>query len=105
METPLLLIIFNRPETTKKVFEAIRLIKPKKLYIAADGPRENKDGEKELCEEARKIATSVDWPCETQTLFREKNLGCRLAVSSAIDWFFENVEKGIIIEDDCLPNK
>ncbi|MEI6480332.1 MAG: nucleotide-diphospho-sugar transferase [bacterium] len=105
MKTPVLFIIFNRPETTKKVFESIRQAKPQKLFIAADGPRENKAKEEELCEETRKIATMIDWPCETRTLFREKNLGCGKAVSEAITWFFENVEEGIILEDDCLPDQ
>ncbi len=99
-----LFIIFNRPDFTKNVFEAIRKAKPQKLFIAADGPRDNKAGEEELCNETRKIATMVDWPCEVRTLFRERNLGCGKAVSGAISWFFENVEEGIILEDDCLPD-
>jgi len=102
--TPILFLVFNRPDTTKKVFDVIRKIKPKYLYIAADGPRENKIGEKERCEEVKSIVKYVDWDCELKTLFRDKNLGCRIAVSSAIDWFFENVSEGIILEDDCLPS-
>ncbi len=98
--TPILFIIFNRPETTKKVFETIRNAKPKKLFIAADGPRDKKTGEKELCEETRKITSQIGWDCEVKTLFREKNLGCGKAVSEAINWFFDNVEEGIILEDD-----
>jgi len=104
MKTPILFIIFNRPETTKKVFDTIRAAKPKKLFIAADGPRDGKTGEKELCIETRKIIENIDWDCEIKTLFREKNLGCGKAVSEAITWFFQNVEEGIILEDDCLPS-
>jgi len=105
LTTPVLFLIFNRPDTTQKVFNAIRQAKPKQLFVAADGPREGKEGEKEKCEQARKIIEQVDWDCEVKTLFRDKNLGCKVAVSSAIDWFFENVEEGIILEDDCLPNQ
>jgi len=105
LTTPVLFLIFNRPDTTQKVFNAIRQAKPKQLFIAADGPRPDKEGEKEKCQKARQIATSVDWDCEVKTLFRDKNLGCKIAVSSAIDWFFENVEEGIILEDDCLPSQ
>lgn len=105
LATPVLFIIFNRPNTTQKVFNAIRQAKPKQLFVAADGPRENKEGEKEKCGQARKVIERVDWDCEVKTLFRDKNLGCKIAVSSAIDWFFENVEEGIILEDDCLPNQ
>jgi len=103
--TPILLIIFNRPDTTRQVLDAIGQVRPKKLFVAADGPRLGIEGEKELCEEARKIATSVDWECEVYTLFRNQNLGCGLGPSSAITWFFDNVEEGIILEDDCLPSK
>jgi len=105
MKTPILFIIFNRPETTQKVFEAIRKYKPSKLFVAADGPRESKPGEKERCGEARKITEKIDWPCDVKRLYREKNLGCKMAVSGAITWFFKNVEEGIILEDDCLPNR
>lgn len=101
---PILLIVFNRPDTTAKVFEAIRKARPSKLFVAADGPREHKEGEAEKCNRAREIATAVDWDCEVKTLFREENLGCGIGPSSAITWFFENVEEGIILEDDCLPS-
>jgi hypothetical protein len=97
-------MIFNRPETTRRVFAAIKKERPKKLFIAADGPRANKLGEAEKCEEVRKIATAVDWDCEVKTLFRNENLGCGRAPAGAITWFFEHVEEGIILEDDCLPS-
>ena len=85
------------------MFKAIRQAKPPRLYVAADGPRANKPGEAERCAEVRLIATNVDWPCEVKTLFRESNLGCKMGVSSGINWFFDNEEEGIILEDDCLP--
>jgi hypothetical protein len=103
--TPILFLVFNRPDTTIKVFERIRSVKPTKLFIAADGPRLDKPGEKEKCEKVRNIILkNIDWPCEVKTLFRNSNLGCGPAVSEAITWFFENVEEGIIIEDDILPS-
>jgi len=104
-QTPILFLIFNRPDTTKLVFESIKRIKPSKLYIAADGARMNKVGEDLLCKETRSIIDLIDWECEVITLLRAENLGCKIAVSSAIDWFFENEEQGIILEDDCLPNE
>lgn len=102
-ETPVLFLIFNRPETTKRVFEVIRQIKPKQLFVAADGPRKDRTGEKGKCEEAKQIV-KVDWECKINTLYREDNLGCKRAVSSSIDWFFKQVDRGIILEDDCLPD-
>lgn len=105
LNTPVLLIVFNRPEETKLVFEKIRLIQPRKLFIAADGPRVDKEGEKELCKDVRSIVSLIDWNCEVKTLFRKENLGCGKSVSGAIEWFFDNVEQGIILEDDCLPDQ
>ncbi|MDJ1482171.1 nucleotide-diphospho-sugar transferase [Cytophagaceae bacterium YF14B1] len=102
--TPILFLVFNRPDLAQQVFECIRQIKPKELYIAADGPRENRDDDVLKCAQTREIIKQVDWECEVHTLFREKNLGCKKAVSSAINWFFENVEAGIILEDDTLPD-
>ena len=104
LNTPILFLIFNRSDTTQKVFDAIRRVKPRQLFVAADGPRIGKEGEKEKCEETRNIIKQVDWDCEVKTLFRNENLGCGKAVSGAITWFFENVEEGIILEDDCLPD-
>ena len=101
----MLFLVFNRPDTTKQVFEAIRKAKPPRFYVAADGPRIENAGEAEKSEQARRIATQVDWDCEVNTLFRDENIGCGKAVSSAVTWFFENEEEGIILEDDCLPNQ
>ncbi len=103
LEVPVLFVIFNRPETTRQVFEAIRKARPPRLFVVADGPRADRDGEKELVEATRKIATAIDWPCVLKTRFSPTNQGCRNGVSSAVDWFFQEVEEGIILEDDCVP--
>jgi hypothetical protein len=105
LNTAVLLIIFNRPETTKQVFESIRTAQPSRLYIAADGPRANKQGEFEKCQAAKQIVSNVDWDCEVKTLYREQNLNCGLGPSTAISWFFDHEEEGIILEDDCLPTQ
>jgi len=102
--TPILFIVFNRPNTTKQVFETIRAIKPTKLYVAADGPRENNDNDVVKCKEVREIATQIDWDCELHTLFSEDNLGLKAAEIRAFTWLFENEEYGIILEDDTLPD-
>jgi len=105
-DTPVLFLIFNRLDTTKKVLAEIRNIKPKRIYIAADGPRQVKGiSEKENVDAVRMhVMENIDWDCECKTLFRDNNLGCRQAISSAITWFFENEEAGIILEDDCVPS-
>lgn len=102
---PILFVIFNRPEIARKSFEAIRKQKPQKLYIACDGARANKPGEIELLEKTRNtILNAIDWECEVKTLFQNDNLGCGKGVFTAISWLFENEERGIILEDDCVVN-
>ncbi len=105
MKIPILFIIFNRLDTAKKVFEAIRNYRPSHLFVAADGARSEKQGEAAVCEEVRSwVLQHIDWDCEIKTLFQEKNLGCGEAPAKAITWFFEQVEEGIVLEDDCLPH-
>ena len=101
---PILFLIFNRVDTTARVFEAIRMARPQRLYVAADGPRHDRPGEAERCAAVRRIAGDVDWPCEVRTLYRDANLGCRDGLKGAITWFFEHEEEGVILEDDCLPH-
>ena len=105
LTTPVLFLIFNRPDLTEKVFNVIREVKPSILFIAADGPRQKESNDISNCNKVRDIVRQVDWDCQVKTLYRDRNLGCRVAISSAINWFFENVEEGIILEDDCLPSE
>ena len=100
---PVLMIVFNRPETTEKVFAAVREYAPEKLYVAADGPR-TAARDAERCAAVRRIFDRVDWPCQLKTRFRDDNLGCRKAPPDGISWFFEQEEEGVILEDDCLPS-
>ncbi|WP_193194344.1 glycosyltransferase family 2 protein [Nostoc sp. MG11] len=104
MKVPVVFIIFKRPNTTEKVFEAIRQAKPPKLFVIADGPRADRPGEAEKCKATRAIIERVDWNCEVITNYSDINLGCRLRVSSGLDWVFTQVEEAIILEDDCLPH-
>ena len=104
LQTPVAFIIFNRPDTTERVFAEIAKAKPLKLLVVADGPRVSRPGEAEKCAATRAIIEKVDWDCEVLTNFSEVNLGCKRRVSSGIDWVFEQVEEAIILEDDCLPD-
>ncbi|MDJ0798483.1 MAG: glycosyltransferase family 2 protein [Calothrix sp. MO_167.B12] len=103
MKTPVAFIIFKRPDTTKKVFEAIRQAKPPKLFVIADGPRLDKPGEAEKCAATRAIIDRVDWDCEVFKNYADVNMGCKERVSSGLEWVFNNIEEAIILEDDCLP--
>jgi len=102
-KVPVLLIVFNRPEQTKRVLEVLSRIKPGNLFIAADGPREMR-GDEEKCQQVREILNKINWKCQVHRLYRKKNLGLEKAVKKAIDWFFDQVPEGIILEDDCLPD-
>jgi hypothetical protein len=105
IKTPVSLFIFNRPKQTMRVFEAIRDIKPSKLFIIADGPRPDKKDEKIECERARSIVKLIDWPCDVRTQFSKKNIGCKTRIVSGLNWLFSQVDECIILEDDCLPHK
>ena len=104
LKTPVAFIIFNRPDTTERVFAEIAKAKPPKLLVVADGARANRPGEAAKVVAARAIIDRVDWDCEVLTNFSEVNLGCKKRVSSGIDWVFNQVEEAIILEDDCLPD-
>lgn len=105
LQTPVLLLAFSRPDTTRRVLERIRDAAPVRFYVACDAARNGRPAEAEKVEAVRALITElVDWPCEIRTLYRDQNLGCKLAVSGALDWFFAHEEMGIILEDDCLPD-
>lgn len=104
-KSPIILIAFNRPETTQKVFHAIRIAKPKKLYFAVDAPREQFPEDQNNVEQVKDIINQVDWDCEVYTRFAQTNQGCGPGPYNAITWAFENEEKLIILEDDCVPAK
>lgn len=103
-KTPVALFVFNRPDTTRRVFEVIANVRPARLLLVADGSRSGKAGEAETCQQVRGIVARVDWPCEVSTNFAESNLGCKDRMISGLNWVFSLVEEAIILEDDCLPD-
>lgn len=104
MTTPVLLLVFNRPDLTEKVFNRIAEAKPEKLFLVADGPRKGNAEDEKACAEVKRIVENVTWECEVYRNYSEKNLGCGIRVASGISWVFENVDRAIILEDDCLPD-
>ena len=101
---PILVIAFNRPDHLRILISRLRELQPKKIYFAVDGPRKTKDTDAEKVGQCKDLTHSIDWDCEVITNFQESNLGCGLGVSTAITWFFENEERGIILEDDIIPD-
>lgn len=101
--TPILLIIFNRPELTQQLMLVIEQIKPSRLFISSDGPRIQFDSDKQLVNSVREICSKINWDCSVLYNYQMENLGCYRGPRTAIDWFFSHVDEGIILEDDCLP--
>jgi len=102
LNTPILITAFNRPDHTQQVFDVIRKVKPKYLFVSIDGGRSIEENEK--ITQTKKIFENIDWNCEFKTLYLTENVGCKLGVSGGIDWFFDHIEYGIILEDDCVPS-
>lgn len=102
--SPVIFCIFNRPETTQRVFNEIAKTKPPALYVVADAARPQVQGEAGLCQECRAIAGQVDWPCEVTLDYAEDNMGCKQRIYSGISNAFKQFEFAIILEDDCLPS-
>lgn len=105
METPVLLITFNRPLYTKKMIETLKVCNIKNLYIFKDGPRPYNDNDKRKSKEIEELIKTIDWECNVKTNFGTNNLGCGWGPYSAISWAFQYVNKLIILEDDCIPSK
>ena len=103
--TPVLLIGFNRPDTMSVVLDRLREVQPKQLFVAIDGPRRGRAEDDNKVQQSRDLVDEIDWDCEVRTLFQNENLGCALGVSTAISWFFEQVDEGIILEDDIIPHQ
>lgn len=105
LTTPVLFMVFNRPLQTQRVFESIRKVRPAKLYIAVDGPRDGCQNDIEKREAVLKIIKNVDWECEKHYLIHDKNLGCSKSGPTAWNWVFETEDRVIFVEDDGLGNE
>lgn len=100
---PLLLMAFNRPDHFEQLIERLRETQPQRLYVAVDGPRPGHPTDSERVAKTRELVQSIDWTDDLQTLFQGTNLGCGAGVSAALTWFFAHEERGIVLEDDILP--
>jgi hypothetical protein len=103
-DVPVVLMAFNRPQHTRAVFDRIAAIRPTRLFAIADGPRPDRPDDVRKCGETRAVLDRVNWPCDLHTNFSDTNLGCAARISSGLDWVFDQVERAIILEDDCIPD-
>lgn len=103
-QVPILILAFNRPDYLIQLIEKLEVVRPRYIYLAIDGPRASREGEAQLCKACERLFDSLSWtPIVTKRILT-RNAGCKEAVSSAITWFFDNVEYGIVLEDDCIPD-
>ncbi len=105
LDTPILMIVFNRPDKTQQVIKALEAVQPQRIFVAADGPRKDLSADAADCNEVRDLFEHLRWPCEVIKLYRPENLGVHFNPRFALKWFFEQVEEGIILEDDCVPGE
>ena len=101
---PILILGYNRPIHIRKLINKLRKIKPKYISLSLDGPKIN-EKDKKNCQLVKNEIDKINWNCLIKKKFNLKNQGCRKSVRTAISWFFKNNEFGIILEDDCIPNK
>lgn len=101
---PVAIIVFNRPDHTRQSFSVVREQQRSRLFVIADGPRPGHPTDEERCAEVRDIVADVDWPCAVQREYADSNLGLKQRVSSGLDWVFSEVDRAIVLEDDCVPH-
>jgi|694.fasta_scaffold32205_3 hypothetical protein len=104
INTPVCLIVFRRPDHTRKLLDALSIVRPRRLFVVADGPRPHHDGDLLACLETRRLIDDIDWPCDVRKNYSDSNLGCGIRPSSGISWLFEHVNEAVILEDDCIPD-
>lgn len=104
-DIPILLIFFNRPDKFRVVFDEVKKVKPTILFFYQDGPRKDNSDDLTKINLCREIIKEIDWDCQIHTFYQKENVGCDPSGYFAHSWFFNNVEYGIVLEDDCVPSK
>ena len=104
LDTPVVMVVFNRPETTRQTLAAVRAAAPTHLLVVADGPRATHPDDAAKCAATRAVFEEVDWPCQVLRHESEQNLGLEANVELGLDWAFEQVEEAIVLEDDCVAD-
>jgi hypothetical protein len=105
IDIPVLLVFMARPKQFTQVFEQVKIARPTKLFLYQDGPREGKIDDVDNILKCRAIAENIDWECEVYKMYQEKNIGCDPSGYIAQKWMFKHVDRGLILEDDCVPSQ
>jgi GT2 family glycosyltransferase len=104
LRTPVVLVLFARPDTTERLVELVRAARPPLVFVIADGPRPDRPEDVGRCEATREVVARTDWDCEVRTAYADANLGVKRRVETGFEWVFEQVDEAIILEDDCIPH-
>jgi hypothetical protein len=104
LETPVVIFAFNRPELTRETLAVVRAARPTRLFLIADGPREDRPDDTHLVAATRDVLDAVDWPCDVTRRYSTGNLGCEASVETGLDHVFSEVAEAIVFEDDCLAD-
>jgi hypothetical protein len=104
LTAPVALVVFNRPDLTARTLAALRVAAPRELYVIADGPRPDHPGDPVACAATRELFDGLDWPCEVHRRYAERNLGLEANVELGLDWLFGQVERAVVLEDDCVAD-
>lgn len=104
LDVPVVLIAFNRPDKIRRTLERVRGAQPKQVFLLVDAPRDGRDDDAEKCAAVRKELDAIDWDCQVRERVPESNLGCEANIETGLDWVFSQVDRAIILEDDCMPD-
>lgn len=103
-DVPVVLIAFNRPRVTRRVIDAWREVRPSRIFVIADGPRPGNAEDEVLCAEVRAAIEEIDWECTVDKRLAPTNIGLEANVELGLDWVFDQVDRAIVFEDDCIPD-
>jgi len=103
-KTPVLLIAYSKYEICQKVFDAISLYKPTKFFFYVNAVDSNDLKVINNNKLIRELEKKINWTCKYEKFFRSQPVDIYTSLRSAIDWFFSNVNNGVILEEDAIPN-
>lgn len=101
-DIPIVLFIFKREHKSVEIIREIKKVKPKKLYLVADGGRNESEHQRALrCREL--VENEIDWECTVIKDYAEQNRGVFENIGMGAIRVLMQEENAIFLEDDNLP--
>ena len=104
VDVPVLMFVFIRPDSLRKVFDVVRKARPTTLFLVSDGPRDGVPTDKERVAASRKVVENIDWECEVHRLYFDQNQGMYPMFKMLLEFVFSKVDRCIFLEDDNIPS-